>query len=89
MLFMVRWEISQTFRKAAIDRFLETGGQPPEGVTMLHRWHSADGAFGVAVVEADDSKAVAKLSMDWNDLISIDVRPVLDDEAMGAVLAAG
>jgi len=89
MIFMVRYEIDQAHRKAAIERFLATGGLPPEGATLLHRWHSADGAYGVAIIETDDVQTVAKLSVDWNDLISIDARPALDDEGMGAVLTAG
>jgi hypothetical protein len=88
MLFIVRWEISQTARKAAIERFLKTGGAPPAGVKMLGRWHSADGEFGFAIAETDDVKAMAKWSMAWNDLLPMDVRPALNDEGMAAVLIA-
>lgn len=49
MLFIVRWEISQVVRKAVIERFLQTGGAPPEGVKMLGRWHTADGEYGFAI----------------------------------------
>jgi hypothetical protein len=86
MLFIVRWEVPQAGRKAAIKRFLETGGAPPEGVKMLGRWHTADGEYGFAVAESDDVQAVAKWSLAWNDLLPMDVRPALTDEGLGAVL---
>ena len=88
MLFIVRWEINQTVRKAVIERFLKTGGAPPASVKMLGRWHSADGEFGFAVAESNDVQAMAKWSMAWNDLLPMDVRPALNDEGMGAVLTA-
>ena len=88
MLFIVRWEINQAVRKATIERFLKTGGAPPEGVKMVGRWHSADGEFGFAVAKSNDVQAMAKWSMAWNDLLPMDVRPALNDEGMGAVLTA-
>jgi len=86
MLFIVRWEISQVARKAAIQRFIDTGGAPPAGVKMLGRWHSADGEYGFAVAESDDVQAVSRWALAWNDLLPMDVRPALTDEGMGAVL---
>ncbi len=88
MLFIVRWEIQQTVRKAAIERFLKTGGAPPAGVKMLGRWHTVDGEYGIAIAESDDPQAMAKWSLAWNDLLPMDVRPALNDEGMGAVLTA-
>ena len=89
MLFIVRWEIPQVARKAAIERFLETGGAPPQGATMLHRWHSADGEFGFAIAESEDAQALGKWALAWNDLIPMDIRPALDDEGIAAVLTSG
>ena len=88
MLFIVRWEIPQVSRKAAIQRFMETGGAPPDGVKMLTRWHSADGEFGFAVAETNDAQALTKWSLAWNDLLPMDVRPAVDDAGLGAVLTA-
>ena len=88
MLFIVRWEISQAVRKAAIDRFLKTGGAPPAEVKMLGRWHTADGAYGFAIAETDNVQAIGKWATAWNDLLPMDVRPALDDQGMGAVLTS-
>ena len=63
MLFIDRWEISQTARKAAIERFLKTGGAPPAGVKMLGRWHTADGDYGFAIAETDDAQAIGKWAL--------------------------
>jgi len=86
--YIVRWEIGPSVRKAAIERFLKTGGAPPAGVTMVSRWHSADGAFGFAIADSDDVQAMSKWAMAWNDLLPMDVRPALDDQGIGAVLTS-
>ena len=43
MLFHIAYQISPEKRDAAQARFKETGGGPPDGVTMVGRWHSAGG----------------------------------------------
>ena len=50
---------------------------------MLGRWHTADGDYGFAIAESNDAQAVAKWSLAWNDLLSMDVRPALNDEDPG------
>ena len=51
--------------------------------------YTADGAYGFAIAESDDVQAMGKWAMAWNDLLPMDVRPALDDQAMGAVLTSG
>jgi Protein of unknown function (DUF3303) len=43
MKFISTWTVPQGTFNAAVARFLETGGAPPEGVKMLGRWHGMDG----------------------------------------------
>jgi len=88
MLFIVRWSIPQVARKVAIQRFIDTGGAPPEGVKMLSRWHSADGEFGFAIAESNDAQALSRWALAWNDLLPMDVRPAVNDEGLGAVLTS-
>jgi hypothetical protein len=88
MLFIVHWKIAQENRKAAIQRFLETGGAPPAGATLRGRWHTADGEYGFAIAESDDPQALTKWSLAWNDLLPMEIRPALDDEGLGQVLSA-
>ena len=67
-------------------RFLETGGLPPEGVTMLGRWHAlgADQVFVLA--ESDDPVAVYRWAAMWADLLEIEMIPVIDDADAAGVL---
>jgi Protein of unknown function (DUF3303) len=88
MLFIVKWEIPEIGRKAAVQRFKETGGAPPPGVKMLGRWHSTDGEFGFAIVESDDAQALGKWAIAWNDLMPLDIRPAVDDQGLATVLQA-
>jgi hypothetical protein len=86
MLFITRFTVPHTSRKAAIQRFLETGGAPPAGVKMLARYHSSDGEFGFAISESDDVQALTRWANAWNDLLVLDTRPLVDDAGLAAVL---
>jgi hypothetical protein len=86
MLFITRFTVPHTSRKAAIQRFLETGGAPPAGIKMLARYHSSDGEFGFAISESDDVQALTRWANAWNDLLILDTRPLVDDAGLAAVL---
>ncbi|MDA9954246.1 DUF3303 domain-containing protein [Planktomarina sp.] len=53
MLFKFAWQHSTSTRDTTIKKFMETGGMPPEGVTMLSRYHNVDGSGGFAIAETD------------------------------------
>lgn len=80
MLFHITYEFSPQERDQAQKRFKETGAPPPEGVTMLGRWHSAAGQLGFVVAESSDAVAVGRWMHDWTDLLSFEITPVLRDE---------
>ena len=61
MLFKFAWTHSQEARDKTIKQFMETGGMPPEGATMLSRYHNVDGTGGFAIVESSDAAAAASL----------------------------
>jgi hypothetical protein len=86
MLFLVTWNISCGNRDATNARFKKTGGPPPAGVKMIGRWHSAAGARGAVIAEADDAVALAKWIQQWSDLIQFEITPVVDDADMMKVL---
>lgn len=88
MLFIVNWNARPENRNAVIDRFLKTGGKPPEGTKMLGRWHTVGPVSGFALAEASDASALEKWVLDWSDLMSMDVHPAVTDEQMGPVLAS-
>ncbi|MDR6859818.1 DUF3303 family protein [Variovorax guangxiensis] len=87
MLFIGHWRISPGNRNAAIERFVKTGGVPPQGVKMLGRWHDVAQGKGIMISEAEDASAMARWALDWSDLMEMEVHPVLNDEQLGAVLA--
>lgn len=87
MNFMTVWRFSPENAGATIERFMETGGQPPEGINMLARWHDVAGGRGFAISEADDPILMAKWCRGWTDLMSFEVIPVLNDEQLAAALA--
>jgi hypothetical protein len=87
MTFLLSWEISAENRDAALARFNETGGLPPEGVTMVSRWHEAGGRAGFAVAESDSAEAIAAWTMQWSDLLTFRVTPVVNDAQFAAIAA--
>jgi hypothetical protein len=86
MKFIVQWNGLPTAENAVIERFMKTGGQPPEGVKLLGRWHAIGGLQGVAIVESDDPQAMAAMALDWGDLLTMNVSPAMTDEELGAAL---
>lgn len=86
MLFMTTYSFPPEHRDKAVARFRQTQGAPPPGVKMLGRWHDIGGNKGFTLSEATDAQALFKWAMDWSDLISFDVSPVIDDEGFAKVL---
>jgi hypothetical protein len=88
MKFIVQWEGQPATQQSAIERFMKTGGLPPDGIKLLGRWHAIGELRGVAIVEANDPAAMMDWTLQWSDLFSFDVTPVMSDEELGAALAA-
>jgi Protein of unknown function (DUF3303) len=88
MKFIVQWKGLPTVQQPAIERFMKTGGLPPESVTLLARWHAIGELSGVAIVEAADTSGLAQWVLEWGDLLSFTTAPALTDEELGAALTA-
>ena len=86
MIFHVTYEFSPLERDEAQERFKATGAPPPEGVTMLGRWHSAAGHVGFMLAETSSAVALGKWMQSWTDLLSFEVTPVLSDEEVAEVI---
>ncbi|HSQ03411.1 MAG TPA: DUF3303 family protein [Burkholderiales bacterium] len=87
MKFMLifSWKSAIEARDHAIARFKTTGGQPPEGVTLLGRWTRADFNGGFALLETDDPAALGDFSMMWSDIMELTIVPVLNDSELAGV----
>jgi hypothetical protein len=85
MKYIVSWSLPQATFRAALNRFLETGGMPSAGVRLIGRWHGMN-ATGFAVVETTDAKALYAWVAEWSEFLPIQVTPCLEDADAGAVL---
>ncbi|MEM5331443.1 DUF3303 family protein [Paraburkholderia sp. JHI2823] len=88
MKFIVQWQGQPAAQQAAIERFMQSGGRPPENVTLLGRWHAVGELKGVAIVEVNDTTALGELMLEWGDLFTMSATPAATDEELGAILAA-
>jgi hypothetical protein len=86
MKFIVQWKGLPSAENAVIERFMKTGGQVPDGINLLGRWHAIGGLQGVSIVEADDTAKLAAMALAWSDLLEVGILPALTDEELGAAL---
>jgi hypothetical protein len=86
MKFILTFTIPPETRDKAITRFLETGGQPPPGVTLLGRWTQLDLCAGFALLESEDPHALTAFAHRWGDLLELTLAPVLEDQELSEVL---
>ena len=90
MKFMLTfsWTPDAKARAEGIGRFQKTGGLPPEGVKLLGRWTRTDLSAGFDLLETDDPRKLTEFSYMWNDLMHIEITPVLDDRELGDALTS-
>ena len=86
MKYMVAFPLTKDTFKARAVRFLDNGGQPPEGVTMLGRWHALGGDEVFVLAETDDPRMLYKWAIGWADLIDFKVVPVIEDDDVAPIL---
>ena len=86
MLFKLAWTHTPEARDTTVKQFMATGGMPPEGVSMLSRYHNLDGTGGFAIPDTTDSATLADYALDWNGLIRIEIIAIIDDETISSVL---
>ena len=86
MKYVVTYSLTYDTFQERTERFLETGGKPPEGVEMHGRWHSVSGARGWVLASTDSAQALYKWIGQWADLMDFEVDTVLDDGEMAQVL---
>lgn len=87
MKFITTWHIRPGAHHTGTARFLETGGNPPDGVKIIGRWHYADGSGGITVFECDSAQVIRDWSQEWGDLLELHTAPVVEDPEAGAAMA--
>ena len=85
MKFVIQYTLEPATYKAAVARFLQTGGLPPAGVKMVGRWHG--GGQGWIVAEASDANGIYEWIAQWSDLIRFPIAtPVTEDQETAEIL---
>lgn len=87
MKFLSTWSIRPGCMPEAVARFLDGKAQPTAGITLLGRWHKADGSGGFSLSESDDPAALFAFSAAWADVLEVHSSLVIEDAEAGPVLA--
>ena len=90
MKFLLTWssnpetrhEVYETFAKMSDD---DDAADHP-GVTLVGRWHDVAAGSGALICESDDLSAVQSWAYNWNGLLDLEIRAVLDDNECKAML---
>ena len=86
MKFILTFTLPPVMQDQALARLLDTGGQPPPGVTLLGRWTQLDLCGGVVLLESEDPKALTAFAHAWSDVLELTLAPVLEDQDLADVL---
>ncbi len=78
MLFLNIYTYKEGKREEIIERRLEKGRAEPEGVKILGEWTALDGSGGYMLFETD--KPDYTWTLTWNDLLDMQMIPVVDTE---------
>jgi hypothetical protein len=78
MLFLNIYTYREGMREQIIERRLEKGRSEPDGVKIIGEWTALDGSGGFMVFETD--KPDYSWTLAWNDLLDMQLIPVLDTE---------
>jgi hypothetical protein len=86
MKFMTSWTPRPATRKDAFESFLAGKAAPLPGVTLLGRWHKADGSGGFTLIETDSAETMYQSQSFWSQFMDMHTVPVIEDAAAGAAL---
>ena len=86
MLFAVSWDFVDTSEEG-VKRSLEVfqNWKPAEGAEFKGFFGYADGGGGLAIIEADSSATLARLSSPFVPWLSFTARPILPIEESAAI----
>ena len=90
MKFLLTWTNSPETRHKAYKAFSEMSDEDDAadhpGVTLIGRWHDLVAGEGALICESDDLSAVQAWAFNWNDVIDVAIRPVVDDQEAKSML---
>ena len=90
MKFLITWSSDADKRHEVYETFAKMSDADDDadhpGVTLLGRWHDLTAGQGALICESDDLAAVHSWTYNWNGVLDIEIRPVLDDAECKAML---
>ncbi len=90
MKFLLTWSGEVDKRHEAYETFAKMSDADDAadhpGVTLVGRWHDITAGQGALVCESDDLAAVQSWTFNWNGVLDLEIRPVLDDNECKAML---
>jgi Protein of unknown function (DUF3303) len=87
MKVLTTWAVRPGAHREAVSRFLPGGGLPPEGVTLLGRWHKVDLSGGYSLYETSDPVALFASAAVWAEVLEIHSSVVVEDGDAAPLLA--
>ena len=90
MKFMMTWSSFPETRHDAAKGFGQMTDADDEadhpGVKLIGRWHDLGAVGGWLICESDDISAVQSWALNWNGVLNMEVRPVVDDNEAKTML---
>ena len=90
MKFLMTWSNTPAARHEAYKAFArmsdEDDAADHPGVTLIGRWHDLVAGEGALICESDDLSAVQAWAFNWNGMIDVAIRPVVDDQEAKSML---
>ena len=84
MKFVLTWSSVMDTRHEVYKNFAQMSDADDAadhaGVTLVGRWHDLVAGGGVAICESDDLSAVQAWAFNWNNVLDVAIRPVVDDD---------
>ena len=88
MKFMTTWSVFPGSLQEVVNKFLAGEGAPPEGVTLLGRWHNVDCSGGFSLFETDRPEQLYLGALKWSELMELNTVAVIEDAEAGPVLTS-
>ena len=90
MKFLVTYSIHPDKRHQALQAFSQMTQADDladigKQITVIGRWHIVDGGSGLAIVETSDAQALARWALNWNHIMDLEMKPVIDDQEARAI----
>jgi Protein of unknown function (DUF3303) len=90
MKFMLSWKLHRGKDDWGCRRFAkltpeEDQAERGDEIKLIGRWHDPIRGTGVVIVETDSAEALSSWALNWNDVMDIDIVPVLDDQETWAL----